>query len=284
MKSNYTEHSFGGRARPRTPSFAGAPVTKWLLIVLAVLFLLDVSGRGSDSLGYISPYAALDGSVLVQIWRWITYPMINLNVGEWLFSMIVLFSFGKLLEPALGSRRYAVLLGFTTLAGALVYAVMSAVTVSQLPLSGASGLAIVILVATALLYPEQKVQLMIPPVPLKLKNLVIGLVGIMVVMAIPQRADPANTLAQLSAIGVSFFCLKNKHWLDLRGNKSAKKSTPSKSKRAKKLVGMKPRTILNLKDSKREAEINEILDKVSAEGIGALTEDERELLKFSSKK
>jgi len=39
-----------------------------------------------------------------------------------------------------------------------------------------------------------------------------------------------------------------------------------------------------MKASKREEEINKILDKVSAEGIGNLTEDEREILKFASKK
>lgn len=290
MKSEYSERSTGTRPPSRRPSFAGAPVTKWLLIVLAVFFLIDVSGRSSASLGYVSPYLALDSSVFFQVWRWVTYPLVNLNMGEWLFSVIVLFSFGKLLEPALGSRRYAVLLAFTTLVGAFVYGVM--IATSQLPLTGASGLAIAILVAVALLYPEQEVQLMIPPMPLKVKNLVMGLIGVMVVLAIAQRADPASTLAQLSAIGVSFLCMKNKHWLDIGTKKSVRKSTPTRSElpSSKKKVpkekprGMKARTILNMEDSKREAEINIILEKVSAEGIGALTEDEREILKFASKK
>ena len=43
---------------------------------------------------------------------------------------------------------------------------------------------------------------------------------------------------------------------------------------------MRPRTVVNIK----ETEVDKILDKVSREGIGNLTDEEREILKFASKK
>jgi membrane associated rhomboid family serine protease len=271
--------------------FAGAPVTKWILIALVVLFLVDVIGMG-DNVGRLMRYFALGGGVLHEVWRWVTYPLVNLQIGSWLFTLVAFFVFGKLAEQMIGSRRFAVMLVFTTVVGAAVYAVMSKSSV--MPLTGASGLAMAVLVAVAMIYPEQKVQLLIPPVPVKLKTLVFALIGLMVVLAIAQRADPAVALAHLSGVGVSFLCMKNQHWLDLGGNLGNKKIVSRPTKRAKKKrafrkdvkpkSGMKARTTLNMSVSKREAEVNRILDKVSEEGIGNLTEEEREILKFASKK
>jgi membrane associated rhomboid family serine protease len=272
--------------------FAGAPVTKWMLIALVVLFLVDVVGMG-DNVGRLMRYFALGGGVLHEVWRWMTYPLVNLQIGSWLFTLVAFFVFGKLAEQMIGSRRFAVMLVFTTLVGAGVYAVMSASSLS--PLTGASGLAMAVLVAVAMISPEQQVQLLIPPVPVKLKTLVFALIGLMVVLAIAQRADPAVALAHLSGVGVSFLCMKNQHWLDLGGNLGNKKPVRRTTKMAKKKRafrkdakkpkrGMKARTTLNMSVSKREAEVNRILDKVSEEGIGNLTEEEREILKFASKK
>ena len=277
----YQPQRSGGGSR-----FAGAAVTKYLLIALAGLFLVDILGMGK-SVGRLMPYFALGDGVLHEVWRWVTYPLVNLQIGSWLFSLVVLFVFGGMAEQRVGSRRFAVMLIFTTLVGAAVYAVMS--SRSLVPLTGASGLALTVLVSMAMMYPEQQVRLMIPPIPLKLKTLVTFLIGFMVVMAIAQRADPAVSLAHLSGLGVSFLCMKNLHWLDLCRNSVKKKSavrvTPQKRVAEKEgKAGMKARTTLNMSVSKREAEVDRILEKVSAEGIGNLTEEEREILKFASKK
>ncbi|MEZ7958026.1 MAG: rhomboid family intramembrane serine protease [Rubritalea sp.] len=266
--------------------FAGAQVTKWLLIALVVLFLGDIVEMG-DAAGRLMPYFALEGGAVHEVWRWVTYPFVNLTLGSWLFTLIIFFVFGRLAEQGIGSRRFAVMLIFTTLVGAAVYAVMSAS--GSTPLTGASGLGMAVLVAVAMMYPDQKVQLLIPPVPVKLKTLVFVLIGLLVVMAIAQRADPAVSLAHLSGVVVSFLCMKNQHWLNIGENlgyqKPVKRTAPKKRVARKDLKrGMKARTTLNMSVSKREAEVNRILDKVSAEGIGNLTEDERELLKFASKK
>ena len=288
MKRVYSSNSYqpqrGGSAGGSR--FAGAQVTKWLLIALVVLFLADILGMG-DSGRRLMPHFALGGGVLHEVWRWLTYPFVNLDIGSWLFTLITFFVFGRMAEQGIGSRRFAVMLIITTLVGAAVYAVMSSNSVT--PLTGASGLSMAVLVVLAMMYPEQKVQLLIPPVPVKLKTLVFCLIGFLVVMAIAQRADPAVSLAHLSGVGVSFLCMKNLHWLDLGkelgAKKPVKRSAPKKRVARKEVKrGMKARTTLNMSVSKREAEVNRILDKVSAEGIGNLTEDERELLKFASKK
>lgn len=285
MKRGYSSNAFGPQGGGGGSRFAGAQVTKWMLIALVGLFLVDIVG---NDMGRLLPYLALADGVLVEVWRWVAYPFVNINIGSWLFTLITFFAFGRLAEQAMGPRRFGMMLVFTALVGAAVYAVMSSGNGgSVVPLTGASGLSMAVLVVVAMMYPEQVVQLLIPPVPLKLKNLVIGLIGLMVVMAIAQRADPAESLAYLSGVGVGFLCMKNLHWLDVgvadkRGK--AKKKVRQGVLKKKQGGGMKARTKLNMSVSKREAEVDRILDKVSAEGIGNLTEDERELLKFASKK
>ncbi len=289
MKGSNSSQSFGARQGGGGSRLAGAAVTKWLLIVLLGFFLVDVMGRGS-SVGRLAAYFLLDGGVTHEIWRWLLYPLVNLNIGNWFFSLISLFVFGSLTEKGLGSYRFGMMLLFTVLVGAVVYVVVSAVSdVASLPLSGGSGIVMSLLVALAMLYPDQPVQLLIPPIPLKVKYLVMGCIVLMVVLPIIYRTGPAEALANLSSIGVGYLCMKNLHWLDLGRQKTKQGGEGRVGKKGTRKIKskggrMKARTVLNMSVSKRETEVNRILDKVSAEGIGNLSEDEREILKFASKK
>ncbi len=285
MKKVYRSGSYGsfGGGGSR---FGGASVSKWMLVILVVVFLVDVIGRGSSE-GRLSVYFSMKRGDLLEIWRWGSYPLVNVNLGDWLFTLIAFFVFGPMAERSLGSRRFGVMLVMTTLVGAIVYALLSSGSV--VPLSGAGGLAMALLVVVALRYPDQKVRLLLPPVTLSLKTLGYGLIGLLVVMSIAQRADPAESLAHLSGVGVGFLCLKNLSWLDVGVGSIGKKGVGSdvgvqKRKVAKTGGRMRARTELNMKVSKSEAEVNRILDKVSEEGIGNLSDDEREILKFASKK
>jgi len=80
--------------------------------------------------------------------------------------------------------------------------------------------------------------------------------------------------------------MKRMSFLDV-GKKNLKVQKQSKVKVAKvvkkKKVGMRARTVLKMSESKREAEVNRILEKVSAEGIGNLTDSEKEILNFAAK-
>lgn len=288
MKGSDLSYSKGARGIVRERGFTGALVTKWLMIAIAALFIVDVMGRGSGP-GRLEPYLALNSDAFHEVWRWLLYPLVNLNIGNWFFSLISLYVFGTVAEKAIGSRRYGMILLFTTVIGALIYILVSlTVDAGSIPLNGAGGLSMALIVALGMLYPRQKIQLMIPPVSLKLSHLVIGCAVLMIVMPIIMRTGPAEALANLSSIAVSFLCMKNLHWLDLGSKKNKKTKSRKVKKKAKKRVsevrGMKARTILNMRESKQESEVNKILDKVSAEGIGNLTEEEKEILKFVSNK
>ena len=265
--------------------FYGAPVTKWLMIALVVFFVADVAGGGQ--IGRFKPWFALGGGTLHEVWRWVTYSLVDFNVISWLFSLMILYSFGRIIEQSIGSRRFATFTVYCVLAGALVYSLMS-MTGVNMPLTGANSVTIGLVVAAAMLYPEQQVQLMLPPMPVKLKSLAMFVVGFVVIMSIAQRVDPAVSLAHLSGVAVAYFCMKKVSLLDFgkgggRKGSTFKRSPAQRKKKTKKKVGMKARSVLNMSESKREAEVNKILDKVSAEGIGNLSDEEKEILKFAAK-
>lgn len=270
--------------------FFGAPVTKWLMIIIFAVFLIDIAGAGA--VGRLKPFFALGFGAFYEVWRMLAYSLVDFNVISWLFSLMILYSFGRLVEQSIGSRRFAVFVGYCILAGALVFMLMRFLNPGVSPLTGASSMTIGLVVAAGLLYPEQQVQMMLPPMPVKLKNLALFLVGFVVIMAIAQRIDPAVSLAHLSGVAVAYFCMRNVSLLDIgkpsSGNKRpSKKRSPRKRpapyhKPAKKKAGMKPRTLLKMSVSKREEEVNRILDKVSSEGIGNLTDEEKEILKFAA--
>ncbi len=265
--------------------FFGAPVTKWLMIVIAVVFLLDVAGANSS--GRLKPFFALGVGEFYEIWRWVSYSLVDVNVISWLFGLMILYSFGRLVEQSIGSRRFAVFVSYCVLAGALVFILMRLINPGGIALTGASSMTIGLVVAAGLLYPEQQVQMMLPPMSVKLKNLALFLVGFIVIMSIAQRLDPAVSLAHLSGVAVAYFCMRKVSLLDIgKSNKQKKvpqkKNSKLKRKPAKKKSGIKPRTLLKMSVNKREEEVNRILDKVSSEGIGNLTDEEKEILKFAA--
>lgn len=275
--NSYSTNQLGQSRQPGGSRFAGAPLSKWLMIVLLATFIIDSTGAGESR--RLVPWFALSSSNLAEIWRWLTYPLVDLQLGAWLFGMITLYAFGRMVEQSIGSRRFGVFILLCTLVGVVIFSLASVGSDFQI-LSGTTGISFAIITFAALLYPNLTVQLLIPPVPLKLKTLAIGLLIIAAVMMIAQQRNSAVSLAYLSGAGLAYIISCKNQILDIGKSKIHKSPKKRAKKRAKKKGGMRPRTVINVK----ETEVDEILDKVSREGIGNLTDEEREILKFASKK
>ena len=268
--------------------FTGTPVTKWLMLALVVVYIVDelLMGHGLKFSLMLHP------SVVQEVWRVVMYPLVDMSLGAWLFSLFSLFIFGRMVERVLGSRRYGVFIAYCVLAGGLVYVLVGgAMERGVMPLSGAIGIGYGVMSLAAAYYPNMMVQLLIPPIPMKLKTLVMVVIGIAVVMMVSQRQDLAVSLAHLSGVAVAWMVMQKPQILrvgeSVSGARAVSRGRTAHSKRrpeTKSSQGMKPRTKLNMRRNKHEAEVDAILEKVSAEGIGSLTEHEREILKFASKK
>jgi membrane associated rhomboid family serine protease len=56
----------------------------------------------------------------LELWRLVTYPLVNVGIVSVLFSLLLLWGFGSEMEPEWGSRRYALFLVLATVSGGVL--------------------------------------------------------------------------------------------------------------------------------------------------------------------
>lgn len=98
-----------------------------------------------------------------------------------LFNMLALVFIGPAVEMAIGSRQFLNFYLFSGLFGGLLITVFDP---SSIPVVGASGALSGVLVAFAILYPEQKMILFPIPVPIKARYMALGLAAFSALMVI----------------------------------------------------------------------------------------------------
>lgn len=157
------------------------PVTRALLIANGVVFLLQLAlGDAAlapfmlwplDSGG--SPYGV--GGFLP--WQLLTYGFMHGGFAHLLFNMLALLMFGAPIEHIWGQRRFLTFFLVCVGGAAVCQLAVGAWTMAQgappYPTVGASGGVFGLLLAYGMLFPHQRVMLLIPPIPMKARTLVI---------------------------------------------------------------------------------------------------------------
>lgn len=187
--NNYT-------GRPSTP------VTTNLIIINALLLLADVvlQRKGID-LSSVLGLHYYDSSQY-HIWQGLTYMFMHANFYHLFCNMFSLYMFGRLLEMVWGPQRFMVYYLVCGVGAAIVqqvtwrYGVVGdwlhqiqlqdaeftygqllqegGKILNRLTTVGASGSVFGILLAFGMMFPEARIFLLFPPIPLKAKWLVIG--------------------------------------------------------------------------------------------------------------
>ena len=197
------------------------PVTKALLIANGVAFLLQLV-LGSPTVapfmlwplgdGAMDPYAA--GTF--QPWQLVTYAFLHDpgSLFHLLFNMLALVMFGSPLEYTWGNRRYATYY-FTCIVGAgLIQLAVGSWSVAQgggaHATIGASGGVFGLLLAYGMLFPNQRVMLLIPPIPMKARTLVIVYGAIELLLGVTGAQASVAHFAHLG--GMLFGWLLIRYW------------------------------------------------------------------------
>lgn len=111
-----------------------------------------------------------------QLWQLASYSFLHGNTLHLFVNMFAMWMFGSQIENVWGSRIFAVYY-FVCVVGAaliqLVVATMAAEAGEVYPTVGASGGVFGILLAFGMLFPNQRIMLLFPPIPLKAKWFVI---------------------------------------------------------------------------------------------------------------
>ncbi len=160
------------------------PVTQALLISNVLVFLLqqvigdvafapfmlwplDITGHG--------PLMSWQG---FMPWQLVTYAFLHASLPHIAFNMLALVMFGAPLEHTWGPRRFLAYFMVSVLGAGLCQLVVGTLGYSQgwmefAPTLGASGGVFGLLLAYGMLFPHQRVMLLIPPIPMKARTLVI---------------------------------------------------------------------------------------------------------------
>ena len=262
--------AFGGR-------LAGATAVKWIMGINGVVFLLDAvlkhSARGSFlspwSLGHFSVERAIYG---LQFWRFVTYQFLHHGFMHILFNMIGLYFFGPMMEQWWGSKRFVWFYIICGLGGAIVYTAMTILVPDvvlvgrQSSLVGASGCLFGILVGCAVLYPHQRVMLMIPPIPMSMRTMALGFIGLAMLSLIAGSPNAGGEAAHLGGAAVGFLLVMKPGLLSFADRPWLEGWQRAKAER-------------DLKRRRQEQEqVDQILDKVRDKGLASLTDREKKIL------
>ncbi|AXQ31474.1 rhomboid family intramembrane serine protease [Solimonas sp. K1W22B-7] len=137
------------------------PVTLFLLIANIAIFLLQL--QASD--GLIPRYALWPLGEGFQPWQLVTSAFLHGGMLHLAVNMFGVWTFGRELEQALGPLRFLRLYAVSVLAAAATQLV--AVHFGKpVPTVGASGGLFGLLAAYAILFPDRKLLLLFPPIPL----------------------------------------------------------------------------------------------------------------------
>lgn len=272
--------------RPAAPGLP--PVTKWLLIVNVGVFVLDMLGGGS--IGRMAYFSVETAFLQGRLWELLSFQFIHATVGHILFNGIGLYFFGPYAERWWGSRKFLAYYLICGAGGALFYTLLLLLGVLPkaglaTPLVGASAGIFGLYAAIFVLDPGARVRLLFPPIELTIRQLAIGLaaisVGTIVFGLFVERSINEGGEAGHLGGAIMGLLLMKFPWLLGRGERPGRKVVRPKEFRRPPEPKLRPRSRV---DPRAASEVDRILDKVSAEGFGSLSEEERRTLEEAGRK
>jgi membrane associated rhomboid family serine protease len=141
------------------------PITRTLLYANCAVFLLQM--LTGDNLLYrfaLWPF----GSPLFHAWQLLTYGFLHGSLTHLFFNMFGLYMFGPEIERVLGTRRYLVYFLTCVIGAALLHVLVTSLSSGLVyPTVGASGGLFGLLLAFGMFFPQRRIMLLLPPIPMK---------------------------------------------------------------------------------------------------------------------
>ena len=137
-------------------------VTFALIVANVIAFVAETAGGDA----FIERFALWPLGPEFAPWQIATYAFLHGDGTHLFFNMLGLYMFGTPLERVWGPRRHLVYYAVSVLSAGIVQLVVTAVSGSPYPTIGASGGVFGMLLAFALFFPQRRVVLLFPPIPM----------------------------------------------------------------------------------------------------------------------
>jgi membrane associated rhomboid family serine protease len=239
-------------------------MTPWvqrLLIANVGMFFLQLTAPA-----IASGLAFVPTELLSRPWTIVTYMFLHGSITHILFNMLGLFFFGPRVESRLGSQRFFVLYFLSGISGALaslVFARYSAVI-------GASAAVFGVMLALALFWPREKIYIW-GVLPVEARWLVVITTVLALWSGFQGSTGGVADFAHLGGYAGAFVYLK---WLDYAQG-ARRFRTKAVAKVADASLGKWRQVDTQSVHEVNRDEVNRILDKINARGLGSLTPQER---------
>jgi membrane associated rhomboid family serine protease len=148
-------------------------ITPFVRILLVANGLIYVAMWQLDWADRIAEWFALWPYPQVLPWQLVTYGFLHGGFTHLFFNMFALWMFGRRIEAYWGTKRFVIYYFVCVIGAALVNLFVLALQGRPSLTLGASGGVFGILLAYGMMFPNNRVVLLIPPIPMKAKWFVI---------------------------------------------------------------------------------------------------------------
>lgn len=290
---------------PKTP-----PVTKNLIIINFIMYFALIVGQkwGVDLNEVLGLHFFLAGNF--QPYQLLTYMFMHGGFTHIFCNMFTLWMFGRIVENTLGTKRFLwlfLICGIGAgvcqeIAQGAVYliqglgnyqtvsdgatSIMMSQYLNMWTTVGASGACYGVLIAYGMLYPNERVMLLIPPIPMKAKYMVIGFIALDFFAAFGMKGDGVAHFAHLGGALIGFLVML--YWKKKQHARNSAFTSWEEYKPKKESAWTRFRNKMKSNNKEKNAESNQkeidkILDKIKRSGYDSLTKEEKDKL-FNSKK
>ncbi|MEF9950312.1 MAG: rhomboid family intramembrane serine protease [Mucinivorans sp.] len=133
--------------------------------------------------------------------QFVSYMFLHANFSHIFFNMFALWMFGRQLEYDMGSRRFLTYYLITGIGAGVLNLLVMQLTGDYGVTIGASGAVFGVLLAFGLLHPNERLLLLIPPVPIKAKYFVMAYGA----LELFQGVAMSDNIAHFAHLGGMFF-------------------------------------------------------------------------------
>ena len=180
---------------------------KHLLIINILMYFGTVAFMGDNRFLLAMYYPSSDFFKPYQI---VSHMFMHADLGHLAFNMLTLFFLGTWVERVWGMRRFLFFYLFAGLGAALTHLIfmyyevnyLGATSAINIPVLGASGAVYGVLVAFAVLFPNHRLMLLFPPIPIKAKYLALGLIAIDLFSGL---SNTGSNIAHFAHLGGALF-------------------------------------------------------------------------------
>lgn len=169
-------------------------VVKHLLIINVILFFATQMIQGGWS-QYLALY--MPGTKAFQPYQVVTHMFMHANTGHLFFNMFGLFIFGPVVEQRIGAFHFFKMYFIAGLGAMALQILIYYLQGTSFQMVGASGALFGVVIAFATLFPNMKVMLLIPPIPMKAKYMALLYIGIDLYMGLSGRESNVAHFAHL---------------------------------------------------------------------------------------